>query len=112
MLQVRKSVFETNSSSVHSLTMCSNSEYERWEKGELLFYWSDFVPVEEAVKQVEEYRKKYEPENVGKPIDNEVLKDHEFYRHDDFWNDKEECYETFYDEYEGVVAFGYYGSGY
>lgn len=35
--QIRRGVFETNSSSVHSITMCSDSEFDRWENGELLF---------------------------------------------------------------------------
>lgn len=29
--QIRRGVFETNSSSCHSLTMCSEKEYEKWE---------------------------------------------------------------------------------
>lgn len=35
--QIRHGVFETNSSSTHSLTMCSEEEFEQWKKGELLF---------------------------------------------------------------------------
>lgn len=35
--QIRMNVFETNSSSTHSLTMCSEEEFEQWEKGEVLF---------------------------------------------------------------------------
>lgn len=35
--QIRKSVFETNSSSTHSLTICTEEEYKRWKKGELLY---------------------------------------------------------------------------
>ena len=34
---VRQGVFETNSSSVHSLTICTPEEYDRWEKGEMIF---------------------------------------------------------------------------
>lgn len=42
MRQVRHGVFETNSSSTHSLTMCSGDEFRRWENGELLFdRWSE-----------------------------------------------------------------------
>ena len=33
-IQVRKGLFETNSSSVHSLVLCSESEYEKWKNGE------------------------------------------------------------------------------
>ena len=35
--QIRHSVFESNSSSTHSLTMCSEEEFEQWKNGELLF---------------------------------------------------------------------------
>ena len=35
--QIRRGTFETNSSSVHSLTLCSESEYERWAVGELFY---------------------------------------------------------------------------
>lgn len=35
--QIRRGVFETNSSSTHSLTMCSEEEFEKWKNGELLF---------------------------------------------------------------------------
>lgn len=35
--QVRRGVFETNSSSTHSLTMCSEEEFEAWKRGEILF---------------------------------------------------------------------------
>lgn len=36
--QIRRGVFETNSSSVHSLTMCTSSDYDKWKNGELV--WS------------------------------------------------------------------------
>lgn len=44
--QIRRGVFETNSSSTHSLTMCSEEEFEKWKNGEILFdRWGseDFV---------------------------------------------------------------------
>ncbi len=37
MRQVRSSVFETNSSSTHSLTICTVEEFEKWKNGEMLF---------------------------------------------------------------------------
>ena len=43
MIQVRKNVFETNSSSTHSLVMAEKSEFDKWEKGEVLYcncWWS------------------------------------------------------------------------
>ena len=37
MRQIRRGTFETNSSSTHSLTMCSGSDYDAWERGETYF---------------------------------------------------------------------------
>jgi len=36
MKQVRHGVFETNSSSTHSLVICTTEEYKKFENGELL----------------------------------------------------------------------------
>ena len=94
--QIRRGVFETNSSSVHSITMCSQDEYSKWERGEVLFdKWHDkFVNPSE----VEEYKK-----------DNKYA---ELVNEEEYWNDID--YETFSETYttpsgEKVVAFGYYG---
>lgn len=91
--QIRQGVFETNSSSVHSLTMCSKEEYERWEIGELLFdRCSDrFIDA------------------------NSPEADEDCYTEKEYWDNTD--YETFYEEYstksgETVVAFGYYGADY
>lgn len=35
--QIRRGVYETNSSSSHSITMCSEEEFEKWKDGKLLF---------------------------------------------------------------------------
>lgn len=43
MIQVRKNVFETNSSSTHSLVMAVKSDFDKWEKGEVYYcnsWWS------------------------------------------------------------------------
>lgn len=46
--QIRRGVFETNSSSTHSLAMCTEEEFNKWKNGELLFdKWN-----EELVKKV------------------------------------------------------------
>ena len=36
MIQVRKNVFETNSSSTHSMVIAMASDFDKWENGELL----------------------------------------------------------------------------
>lgn len=41
-INIRKNVFETNSSSVHSLCICTEEEFDAWKKGELYYnYWND-----------------------------------------------------------------------
>lgn len=50
MRTLRTGVFETNSSSTHSITMCTQDEYDRWKDGEL-YYLEDserFVTKEEC----------------------------------------------------------------
>lgn len=37
MIQVRRGIFETNSSSTHSLTICTKEEFEKWKRGEMWF---------------------------------------------------------------------------
>lgn len=55
--QIRQGVFETNSSSTHSMTVCMKEEFDKWDRGELLFNGSDFIDAEEGRKKnVEEFR--------------------------------------------------------
>lgn len=44
--QIRTGVFETNSSSTHTLTICTKKEFEDWTNGKLrLDKWTDkFIP--------------------------------------------------------------------
>lgn len=97
---IRRGLFETNSSSVHSLTMCSDDEYNKWRNGDAYFHrYSD-----EIVDKSEEIEK--ERESEGRYT--------EYLTYDEFtdWDYIE--FETFDREYttqngETVHAFGYYG---
>ena len=53
---IRKGIFETNSSSTHSLVMCKKEEYEAWKKGDVFYNICDqkFLTPEQADV---EYRK-------------------------------------------------------
>jgi hypothetical protein len=96
MIQVRKSIFETNSSSTHSLTLCDESEFEKWKNGELVFdYYNDELV--EITPQIQE------------AIDNG---DDDFKTYSEFFSGLD--YETFRQKTttksgDKVVAFGYYG---
>lgn len=132
--QVRKGVFETNSSSTHSLTICSLEEYERWKNGEILFdTWTDeFVEPKNVTldsDEKEEVKKKYNKKKQKYWKDWEELTDkekeelylerieekksyHNLETHEEYFDD--EYLETFIRQHttpngEKVVAFGKYG---
>ena len=52
-IKIRRGVFETNSSSVHSLVMCTDDDYNKWKSGELLYdkWKAKLVTLEEAKKE-------------------------------------------------------------
>lgn len=55
MIQIRDNVFETNSSSTHSLTIAPKSVYDEWVDDENIFYYPDgntFVTRDEAIDSV------------------------------------------------------------
>lgn len=54
MRQVRRGVFETNSSSTHSLIICTKEEFTKWTHGELMFDTYNDVLVEVNTKIKEE----------------------------------------------------------
>jgi hypothetical protein len=49
MKKIRFGVFETNSSSTHTLTIVSKEEFEKWENGDLSFdsYHTCLIPITE-----------------------------------------------------------------
>jgi hypothetical protein len=98
MRQIRRNVFETNSSSTHSITMCMQSEFDKWVNGELAWdRWSDkLVPITPKVKaSMDEDAREY--------LTYEQFNDYDYV---DF-----ETFETSYTTPSGeqVVSFGYYG---
>jgi hypothetical protein len=56
-LQVRCGVFETNSSSTHSLVICTADEYRRFKCGDLLYdVYNDCLVSVDSVEGDDEYR--------------------------------------------------------
>lgn len=114
--QVRRGVFETNSSSVHSITMCTQETYSKWEKGEVFYnkYNESFKTKDEVIEELKnkiDFRTgdlKYS--DVDWNDDNtvlEIMNYNNYVTESEFWDDID--YETFYESLNGVVAFGYYG---
>lgn len=122
--QIRRGVFETNSSSVHSLTMCDKTEFEKWKHGELLFWKNQdkFCTKADLIEELQNYRYSWGDKRLVYPdIDwsdykqvHNVFSDEEIYDYDTFLYDNKYGYETYWDYFttksgDEVVAFGYYG---
>lgn len=119
---IRQGVFETNSSSVHSLTMCSDDEWQKWKDGDLIYNrWNEeFTTYEEYEKA----RREFDEENKDYYSTNEEFEEYressesktvdgQYYSYEDFFEGYID-YDTFSDRYttpngEVVHAFGYYG---
>lgn len=126
MKQVRSNTFETNSSSTHSICMCTKDQYDSWAsdwdslKADSVIYSNceeKLVAVEEAVKYANRYHDYVELSDIldtdSPKHDDAVdyMRDEGFMTCDEFDDYTEE---TYYKEFvtpvgETVVAFGNYG---
>lgn len=100
--RIRRNVFETNSSSVHSLCMCMESDYEKWKNGEMVFdRWSDeLIPITDEIR-----------EEIESNLDDYSGN---YFTYEKFFDYEYNDYETFASSIttpngEEVVSFGYYG---
>lgn len=123
MKQVRRGLFETNSSSVHSLVIVPKEDYKAWENGELVIDKYD----EELItfKELEElyrnecnltYKNNYNScEECFKKNGCCEWDDYRIKSFNGYYDDLD--YESFERNYttksgDEIVAFGYYGSDY
>lgn len=60
MKTIRQNVFETNSSSTHSLTIVPEEEFEKFKNCDLLLNYSEFVSAEDEYKNVMDNLESYE----------------------------------------------------
>lgn len=60
MKQIRKNVFETNSSSTHTLAICTEDEYKDWQDGKLLFNKWNETFIKNNIKITKQNRKEAE----------------------------------------------------
>ena len=131
MKQIRRNVFETNSSSVHSITMCLEDIYDKWVNDEVYFYdstyklpkgrdkfftWDDMLEFmrnelmvdEDDIKALIEAKENDDSEFIS------ILQDSDFYTADSYESYNEDC-ESYAEVFttpmgERVVAFGYAGA--
>ena len=112
MIQIRNQIFETNSSSVHTITLCHEKKFKDWENGNLIYdiRKGELITLEEA-----EERKK---QDYSFPYHEYEENDHRFFTYAQFFDSYD------YDDYLGymekyhthenidgvdIIAFGYYG---
>lgn len=132
MLQIRQGVFETNSSSTHSITMCSQDEFDAWKNGEVYLndgWWRSnlynpakdkkFITKEEAISLIttkgyfgDDELLEEEPE----VLESKVFPDSGIYSFD-IYPPEDSSLEYFEESYttpsgETVIAFGEYGYDY
>ena len=129
MRQIRVGVFETNSSSTHSITMCMKSDYDKWKNGEVYVndgWWPNstsaykdkkFVTKEEAIDLL--MKNKYPPNEDILSMDEEefeeyLCNEYEIYTRENYGGDYYEGFSSSFTTPSGeeVIAFGYYGNNY
>ena len=115
MFQLRSNIFETNSSSVHCMTICENNEdFEKWKNGELLYDCekNKFCTREEAIEEIKEFYKESSCFDTTPTEDeiNDMLDEFEFYTYEEFGGDMD-YFEKEYTTKSGdtITIFGYYG---
>lgn len=130
MRTIRSSVFETNSSSTHSMTIMSKRDYERWKSEPDSYYDSTTREIisgdqrrELAIKDIIEHRKRYDHEHLYDRITdtelNEYIDENRYdypISYEEFY-DSESCLETDVNEYrtesnDEIVILCKYGQDY
>lgn len=128
MYQIRHGVFETNSSSTHSISICKKSEYDAWVRGEVYLndgWWGKvenedknkkFLTKEEAMKLIADHGYYEDVYSLDEEELSEVFYDEGIYDTESYDN-MCEYYEEYAEEYttdsgETIIAFGYYGNDY
>ena len=136
IFQVRPNVFETNSSSTHSLNICTEEEFDNWKNDPNICFigdaWGDFHPKnfdgrkfvtqEEINQRAKEANEKDErndyPEDMFAPTDEwygtaaqeNDIKTYEMWREPEYLDIYSEHFTT--PSGDRMVAFGEYGTNY
>ena len=112
IFQVRQGVFETNSSSTHTLTICAKDDYDKWNRGEVFWLdndWhkldtdKDFVTPEELEELAEKYNEEQQKridagDKFAKVLDiDKVLNERPSYDNwdDSYWDTERSALEAY-----------------
>lgn len=101
-VKVRRGVFETNSSSSHSLCICTQMEYDEWKKGNLVYddYDECLVPIDSL-----------DEEELADFNSGESDQYFDLERYHDYICEEDETFEQTFTSPSGdsMIAFGHYG---
>lgn len=111
IFQVRQGVFETNSSSTHTLTICSKDDYDKWKRDEVFWLDNDwhkldtdknFVTPEELEELAEKYNEEQQKridsgDKFAKVLDmDKVLNERRDYSYyDSYWDTERSSLEAY-----------------
>ena len=129
MIQIRHNTFETNSSSTHSIVICTDAEFKGFKKNKLFYYDTcrdvkKFCTWEELVKLMRDKESRVPEEDVEEAIKlyteggmeavEDFLADWEIYTDNTYYKEDMEEFTERYTTPNGekIMAFGYYGSEY
>lgn len=122
MIKVRCGVFETNSSSVHSMIMCNDKEYKKLDNRELFIHpWNEsLMTFDEVVSRYYKDCSRYEAEQFKQMPREEqikVIEECDIAYSLEGWLHRHEYCESFEQTYqtgsgEIIHAVGYYGNDY
>ena len=113
MKTIRRGVFETNSSSTHSIVICSDEDYQAWTEDKVLYdeYNDQFIPLESLLQELRADGEEGTDEELIA-----LIRDNK-YDYPTFYEDFGDGYDTFDVNYttksgEVIHAVGYYGYDY
>ena len=112
MIKIRRGVFETNSSSVHSMIICSKAEFEKLVCGELYINtWGDeLVTREKMIEDVSKYFDREKLEAMDEDDFLAVIRDNGFETLDSWGNGLYHFKQEYTTEHgDKIVAFGRHG---
>ena len=118
MKNIRFGVFETNSSSVHTLIICNDKEYNDLVNGKMLIScdYDKLISIKDAIEEYNKIGKKEIEITGDTDIETalKLLEEYEIATTYENYGDGYEFYDESYTTNNGEVihAFGYYGDNY
>lgn len=122
MIQARNYIFETNSSSTHSMVLTTEDKMNRWEKGDL-YYTGDCWDIPDAIKEYVDDEGFVEAKIVREAFKDEIdeNEDLDYYLKDnyeidsyDYWGEdyEQDCFKYTSPSGDKLASRCYYGNDY